>query len=146
MITRTEILLALENALKKIDGKASPWDSTYEFNKNLGEQVTSTFKYFEEYEIFPAICFSAQEESRLHIGGGIRYGLILFNFRGYILEEDPIIASEDLLEDFEHVLDNIRKEEPCIEDALITDIETDEGILAPRGVFLVTVVLRYQVN
>lgn len=121
------------------------------FSTDLGEQVFSRMKFWDEISEFPCICLVAGPESIVHQGGGFKDRYLEVTLRAYVNEEDSILALEKLLEDVEIILDNngrLAYEDSSgnlnyTRDIVITLIDTDQGALAPLGVGEMTLQVKY---
>ena len=121
------------------------------FSTDLGEQVFSRMKFWDEITEFPCICLVAGPESIVHQGAGLKDRYLDVTLRAYVNEEDSILALEKLLEDVEIILDNNGR--LAYEDSsgalnytrgiIITLIDTDQGALAPLGVGEMTLQVKY---
>lgn len=138
-MTKREMLEALVRELRLIDGGTSVLDSHYTFELDCHENVYPQYRFLEEINDFPTVCFYVVEETVTHIGGDVRYKTALINLRGYVHEnlgewEDSNWWAEALLDDIEHVLRHIRERNRCFIDVRILELSTDEGIMVPYGV------------
>lgn len=141
---RSSIIEALLNKLKTISLMNG-------FSTDLGEQVFSRMKFWDEISEFPCICLVAGPESIVHQGGGFKDRYLEVTLRAYVNEEDSILALEKLLEDVEIILDNngrLAYEDSSgnlnyTRDIVITLIDTDQGALAPLGVGEMTLQVKY---
>jgi hypothetical protein len=59
-------------------------------------------------------------------------------------EESSNYWAEALLDDIEHVLQHIRKRNPCFIDVRIVNLSTDEGIMEPYGVANMLLTVTYE--
>jgi hypothetical protein len=138
-MTKREMIEALLKELRLIDGGTSVLDYRYTFELDCHENVYSQYKFLEEVNDFPTICFSVVEETVAHIGGDVRYKTALISLRGYVHQdigeqEDSNWWAEALLDDIEHVLKYVRERNRCFVDVRILELSTDEGIMTPYGV------------
>lgn len=121
------------------------------FSTDLGEQVFSRMKFWDEISEFPCICLVAGPESIVHQAAGLKDRYLDVTLRAYVNEEDSILALERLLEDVEIILDNngrLAYEDSSgdlgyTRDIIITLIDTDQGALAPLGVGEMTLQVKY---
>lgn len=148
-MTKREMLEALVRELRLIDGGTSVFDSHYTFELDCHENVYPQYRFLEEINDFPTVCFSVVEETISHIGGDVRYKTALINLRGYVHEnlgewEDSNWWAEALLDDIEHVLRYIRERNRCFIDVRILELSTDEGIMAPYGVADMILAITYE--
>lgn len=141
---RSSIIEALSDKLKTIS-------LTNGFATDLGEQVFSRMKFWDEITEFPCICLVAGPESIVHQAAGLKDRYLDVTLRAYVNEEDSILALERLLEDVEIILDNngrLAYEDSSsnlnyTRDIIITLIDTDQGALAPLGVGEMTLQVKY---
>ena len=77
---RTQIVEALKDDLGTIDDV-------------LEANVFRQFKYLEEINDFPSICFLSRGENRLHRGAGRRLAGLQIDIRGYVY--DPTLSNEE---------------------------------------------------
>jgi hypothetical protein len=137
MKTRINVIDALISALRRIDGRDSPWDRSYNFANDLHGDVT--YGYSEDVNSFPAINIIISNESVYSIGGGVRFSNLEMQLRCYAYSESIEDASESLASDVEHVLAHYRLWAPDIDDVRVAQIETDGGINAPYGAALIDI-------
>lgn len=105
------------------------------FESNLHSNVHARFRFLDELNDFPALCFYIDSESFKHVGGGVRYRTAIVVIRGYVYSDsESSDDSEALLSDIEWVVSHIRLRNRCIIDARILSMGTDGGVLAPYGV------------
>ena len=141
---RSSIIEALSDKLKTIS-------LVNGFATDLGEQVFSRMKFWDEISEFPCICLVAGPESIVHQAAGLKDRYLDVTLRAYVNEEDSILALEKLLEDVEIILDNngrLAYEDSSgnlssTRDIIITLIDTDQGALAPLGVGEMTLQVKY---
>jgi hypothetical protein len=143
---RQSIIEALVTEALKIDG-------TGENLSNVFDNVSDRLLFWDEVVDFPAIHFTAGNETRDYQGGGYRDRFLSVTARCYVNEENAPLALSALLEDLETVLEESansqityydRRGNPqSIQDITIIQIDTDEGVLEPLGVGEVTMVVRY---
>ena len=158
-MNKHELIEILVKELRFIDGGRSSLDTKYgmsefghdgyQFTHNVHENVYPRFMFLEELNDFPTICLHALEETRAHIGAGVKYGNVLINLRGYVYDEDDddINASaEALIDDIDHVIAHIPSRHPCFVELRIIDISTDEGVMAPAGVCEINILATYLVE
>lgn len=121
------------------------------YTTDLGDQAYSRMKFWDEISEFPCICLAAGSESIVHVGGGMKDRYLNILLRAYVNEEDSIIAVERLLEDIEIIIDNNGRLAYVdssgnighTRDIIITNIDTDQGALAPLGVGEITLQVKY---
>ena len=135
MKTRINVIDALISALRRIDGRDSPWDRSYNFANDLHGDVA--YGYSEDVNSFPAINIIVENESIYSIGGGVRFSNLEMQLRCYTYDEDVEESAEALVSDVEHVLSVYRSWAPDLDDVRIAQIETDGGINAPYGAAII---------
>jgi hypothetical protein len=142
-MNRNDLQNILLSQLSLIDGGTAAlpsYDAAHvplmrRFESNLHGNVYSRFRFLDELNDFPCLCFYIDSESFKHIGGGIRYRTAVIVIRGYVYSDsDSSDDSEALLSDIEWVVSHIRLRNRCIIDARILSIGTDGGVLSPYGV------------
>jgi hypothetical protein len=129
------VIDALISALRRIDGRDSPWDRSYTFNYDLHGDAYLGFS--EDVNSFPTVNAIVSNESLYSIGGGVRFSNLQIELRCYAYSEDIEDASESLASDVEHVLSHYRLWAPDIDDVRVIQIETDGGINAPYGAAII---------
>ena len=142
---RTQVVDLLVSDLKNIDGgtaTSNPGNfiDPYTFKSNVFDtNVFRNWKYLEEINDFPTICFMVGAVSRQHVGGDVRYEFFEVNFRGYVHGEDSLNLADDLAEDIDFVVNSFRNKASTtnstleISDALVLSVSTDEGLFDPYG-------------
>ena len=143
------MLEILTRELRLIDGGTSVLDNNYQFELDCHENVYPHYLFLEEINDFPTVCFYVVEETVSHIGGGVRYKTALLNLRGYVHEElgeweNSNWWAETLIDDIEHVLEHIRRRNPCFIDVRVLELSTDEGIMEPYGVADMVISITYE--
>ena len=153
---RTSIIDLLVTDLKKINGStatSSPANfiQPYTFKSNVfSENVFRHWKYLQEINDFPTICFMVGAINRQHVGGDIRYEFFEVRVRGYVYSEDSLNAADDLSEDIDFVINSFRDNALTtnsvleISDSLVLDISTDEGLFDPYGLCDVRAQISYR--
>jgi hypothetical protein len=121
---------------------------TAAYNSLVYENVFRDFKFLQEINDFPTICFSTGRLQREHYGGGVVYERFRVNIRGYVMEDNSIEACEDLAEDIERVVNRLRdvktntNAQPITESRILS-ISTDEGLFEPYGIVDVIAEITY---
>ena len=148
---RKRIIDFLVSELKFIDGEEDGRNigvvrSGYTYKTNVFNNVFRRMKFLNEINDFPTLCVTAAGEDRIEIGAGVRFGTFGFEIRGYVKDEDTIEVEEDLADDIEYALQAAVDQANAFEivDIRITSTETDEGLMTPFGVVIVSGILRYQ--
>lgn len=124
-------------ALRRIDGRVSPWDASYEFNYDI--HGDAYYGYNENINSYPHITVIIENESIYSIGGGIRFSNLELQLRCYCYDEDIEFSAEAIVSDVEAVIDAHRSWAPYIDDFRVIQIETDGGINAPYGAAIIKV-------
>ena len=156
MARKSEVLGLLEKELRKINKELETRievpGAPYKFKTKV-QNVERRFKYIDDINAFPTICFYITNEARRHIGGGIRYAILTINVRGYVTTsmEDRLNAidvADNLLEDMEVIINGISFLDDAhdlnIEEARILSVVTDEGLFDPQGIAEITAEIVYQ--
>lgn len=141
---RSSIVDALTNKLKTISLANG-------FSTDLGEQVYPRMRFWDEIQEFPCICLVAGTETIVHQGGGMKDRYLDVTLRAYVNDEDSIATLESLLEDVEIIIDNNGRlaytdssgNTNHTRDIILTNIDTDQGALAPLGVGEMTLQVKY---
>ena len=142
---RSNILSALATKLKDIDGSGA-------FLTDVGNNVETRLKFWDEVQDFPAIHLNAGTETRVYQAGGFKDRYLNITIRCYVSDEtDATEALNLLIEDIETVVeDNSRlkyydemNNEYNTQQITIISIFTDEGVLDPLGVGEIEIEVRY---
>lgn len=141
---RTSIVEALTEKFKDISLANG-------YTTDLGEQAYSKMRFWDEIQEFPCICLVAGTESIVHQGGGLKDRYLNLVLRAYVNEEDSTLALERLLEDVEIIIDTNGRlayvdssgNTGHTRDIIITNIDTDQGVLAPLGVGEMSLQVKY---
>ena len=140
---RSGITKALADRLAKIHGSGLYYQAVAETSPRL--------KFWDEVEEFPAIHLNAGSETRQYQTGGYKDRFLNVTVRCYVNQEDSVSALDELLEDAETVLEENSKLlyldrnglEQHTHQITILSIDTDEGVLEPRGVGEILIEVRY---
>jgi len=132
---RTQIIEALQSDLSTIDTV-------------IAGNVFRQFRYLEEINDFPTICFLSRGEARIHRGAGRKLAGLQINVRGYVYDENEVGSAETLGADIETIVDNFagRYRNFGVEDCRVLSFSTDEGLFSPYGVVDLSVQLTYDVE
>lgn len=141
---RSSIISALADKLKSISLANG-------YSTDLGEEVYTRMRFWDELTEYPCICLVAGPESIVHQGGGLKDRYLDVILRVYVNTEDPIPALESVLEDIELIIDKNGRlayldssgVQNFTRDIIITLIDTDQGALAPLGVGEMTLQVKY---
>lgn len=152
MSRRTEIIDFLVSELKRInkttDSRVGLLRSPYTYKSDVGENVFRRFKYLDEINDFPAITMSVVDEDREAIGGGVHFGKVAVNLRGYVKSENALDACDDLADDMEFVIDGVNHTDTAaskeIVDCKVMAVESDQGLFEPYGIAMVDIEIIYQ--
>ena len=97
--------------------------------------VHKRFKFLDELNDFPSICFVAGGESRQELGANRRLGTIEVALRGYVFDENNVDKAEILAQNVESKVDSFSANVAArANGARVTSFRTDEGLLQPYGV------------
>ncbi len=152
MSIRSDIINNLVLNLKRINGGIDTTPGVvripYQF-KSVIDTVKRRFLYLDQINAFPMICIYGEKETRVHIGSGIKYGILQLRLRGYIMGgENSVLLSEDLADDIEYIIQALpQSSEYCndnIVDAKVISLQTDEGLFSPYGLCDLSVEISYQ--
>ena len=112
--------------------------------------VHKHFKFLEELNDFPSVCFVASSESREQLGTNRRLGTIEVALRGYVFDENNVDKAEILAQNVESKVDsfsaNVAARANGVSDARVVSFRTDEGLLQPYGVADLEVQILYDVD
>ena len=99
--------------------------------------VHKRFKFLDELNDFPSLCFVAGGESRQELGANRRLGTIEVALRGYVFDENNVDTAEILAQNVESKVDsfsaNVAARANGVSDARVTSFRTDEGLFTPYG-------------
>ena len=144
---RREIANSIVENLKKIDGSISDFDSTYIYTRNLYSKVERKIVFPNEINDYPAVFIHPGTETRNYETSEFTTANLPIVIYLYVNEEDPVSAIEEISQDIEHVLYHLTYNPTLkIEDINIESITTDEGLLAPFGVGLITINVLYNLE
>ena len=140
---RSAILDAMAELFEKIDGGDG-------YKQDLTGSIEPRMKFWDEVDSFPCLHMASGTETREYYGGGQKWRFLTVTIRIYVNSEDPITELEELLEDFETVLDDAGQFNyytttgtQQVTQVSILSISTDEGALQPLGVGEMIVEIRY---
>jgi len=141
---RANILFALAEVLKQINGTAPYWS-------DVGENVHPRLLFWDEVNEYPAIHLAVGRETRQYQGGGYKDRFLNVTIRCYVEDEDASLVLEQLLEDVETVVEQNGRlayqdstgATHTTHDMQILSIDTDEGVLTPQGVGEILLQVRY---
>jgi hypothetical protein len=145
MSRRTSIVNAFAEKFKIINGTGS-------YKTNLYNNSFSKLKFWDEVSDFPCVYIVAGSETREYMPAAFAWGFLNISLKIYTKGEDSQQLLENLLEDIELVVDNLKGS--LIYDTTnnyetaeisITSITTDEGLLSPWSVGEINLLVRYQV-
>lgn len=133
-MTLTEVSNIITEHLRLIDGGTSVFDFTTKLEHDIHENVYPEYKFLDECNDFPIVCFYILETTYSHIGAGVRYATSLIHLRGYVYEDESQTRAEELLNDIDHALLHLRRLQPCFSDCRTLQLSTDAGFMDPYGV------------
>jgi hypothetical protein len=143
-MNRRQSQLKIIDALKRIDGRTSPWNPSYTFNLDLHDNVLDHDEFVDNINSFPCVMLTITDTQIFHIGGGERYVISAFRIRGITWDEQVEDAGELLADDIEHAISKVRQDHPDFEEIRIDTVQTDEGLNAPLGAVIVQGTMVYR--
>ena len=145
---RTDIVDFLVTQLKEIDKAQSSFDSSYTYNTNLFTNVFRKIKFIDEVNDFPALYLSAGTENRDFNTKSLTVATLDVTIRAYVFGEDDAQSKvDDLIQDIEHVLYNLRdNSDKGIFDIQIDNITADEGLIEPYGLAEIVLTIQYRLE
>ncbi len=112
--------------------------------------VHKHFKFLDELNDFPSVCFVAGTERRDQLGANRRLATIDIALRGYVFDENNVDKAEILAQNVESKVDsfsaNVAARANGVSDARVVSFRTDEGLLQPYGVADLEVQILYDVE
>lgn len=150
MSARSGIPKALAARLKEEVTGSDPYVN------NLYGNVTNQAVHFDSINDFPFISVTPGPETRENHPSNQTWGFLTVYFRVYVSNEDDAQGElESIISDLEIFIDNHRRlsyniltpsgiKSHEITDSEITSITTDEGLLRPKAVGEVAILIRYE--
>jgi len=143
MSKRSQIVQALVTKLKEIDGNPP-------YTSNLFTNVENKLVFWDEVSDYPYVYLNTGPETRDYLPGGFKWANLIIYIRVYVEKENPEIELEKIFEDIETIVDNTGNLEYSAgnytEDIKILSINTDEGLLAPKGIGEITLQITYDLQ
>ena len=145
---RKEIVEYVVGELKNINGGVSTYSSSYTYNNNLFDNVYRKLKFLDEVNDFPAIYVSAGTEIRNFNSKDLTVAQLDVTIRAYVYGEDNSQSlADDLVQDIEHVIYSLEdKSDIGIQDIIIDNVSTDEGLAHPYGLAEIELTTVYRLN
>ena len=143
---RRDIANFLVGELKKINGAASTFDSSYTYQVNLFDNVFRRLKFLDEINDFPSVYIQAGTEDRVYDSKGLTTSTLDIMIRVYVHTENAVEELESTMQDIEFVIYNMDTEKYGIMDVQVASMGTDEGLLDPYGIGEVAVTVQYDVT
>jgi len=143
---RRDIANFLVGELKKINGAASTFDSSYTYQVNLFDNVFRRLKFLDEINDFPSVYLQAGTEDRVYDSKGLTTSTLDIMIRVYVHTENAVEELESTMQDIEFVIYNMDTEKYGIMDVQVASMGTDEGLLDPYGIGEVAVTVQYDVT
>ena len=143
---RRDIANFLVGELKKIDGNASSFDSSYTYQVNLFDNVFRRLKFLDEINDFPSVYLQAGTEDRVYQSKGLTTSTLDLMIRVYVHTEDAVETLESTMQDIEFVIYNMDTEKYGMMDVQVATMSTDEGLLDPYGIGEVGGTVQYDVT
>ena len=112
--------------------------------------VHKHFKFLDELNDFPSVCFVAGTERRDQLGANRRLATIDIALRGYVFDENNVDKAEILAQNVESKVAsfsaNVAARANGVSDARVTSFRTDEGLFTPYGLADLEVQILYDVE
>ena len=143
---RRDIANFLVGELKKINGAASTFDSSYTYQVNLFDNVFRRLKFLDEINDFPSVFLQAGTENRVYDSKGLTTSTLDIMIRVYVHTENAVEELESTMQDIEFVIYNMDTEKYGMMDVQVATMSTDEGLLDPYGIGEVGVTVQYDVT
>ena len=143
---RRDIANFLVGELKKINGAASTFDSSYTYQVNLFDNVFRRLKFLDEINDFPSVFLQAGTENRVYDSKGLTTSTLDIMIRVYVHTENAVEELESTMQDIEFVIYNMDTEKYGMMDIQVATMSTDEGLLDPYGIGEVGVTVQYDVT
>ena len=137
--------------LSELDGT-----KTTQYFTNIFQNVFVQNKNFSQIQDYPAVTVTTGPESFEYLPSGARWNTLVLYIRGFVKNEDDSAAElERLIEDIKNIIDNfdsipytVTKPDSTIlnlrtTQSTISEISTDEGLLAPLGIGEISLTIRY---
>ena len=107
---RRDIANFLVGELKKINGAASTFDSSYTYQVNLFDNVFRRLKFLDEINDFPSVFLQAGTENRVYDSKGLTTSTLDIMIRVYVHTENAVEELESTMQDIEFVIYNMDTE------------------------------------
>ena len=112
--------------------------------------IFKNYKFLDEINDFPSVCFVAGSENREELGANRRLGTIEVALRGYVFDENNVDIAEILAQNVESKVDsfsaNVAARANGVSDARVISFRTDEGLLQPYGVADLEIEILYDLD
>lgn len=152
MSYRVSIAKSLSNIITNtLDGT-----NTTEYYTNIYSNVFTQSKTFSQINDFPAITVTTGPETFEYLPAGLRWANLVLYIRAYVKsEDDAAYQLESLIEDIKNIIDkndsfSYTVTKPDLSEITLTttqstisEISTDEGLLAPLGIGEIVLTIRY---
>jgi hypothetical protein len=146
MSNRNLITSAIINSLKRIDGRTSPYNASYEFKTDVRENVYKGFVYIDEINDFPSIYVTSGSEQRIYNTNKLTEAVVSTAIRCYIYGADSQQQVDNIISDVEHVIYSYKLDTTLqIQDITIKEILTDSGLLEPYGMAEIFLTTRFEI-
>lgn len=152
MSFRNSIVASIGDLIKKeLDGT-----QTNKYFTNIYSNVFTSSRQFSQIQDYPAVTVSAGPESFEYQTAGLRWNFLQIYIRMYVKDEsEPNAKLELIIEDIKNLIDefdsisytvtkpdgtelNLRTTQ-----STLSEISTDEGLLAPLGIGELVLTIRY---
>lgn len=146
MSNRKLITDAVVSALRRIDGRTSPYSSDYEFKTDLHQNAYKGFKFIDEINDFPSIYVSSGLEQRVYNTADLTEGIVTTAIRCYVCGDTPQELTNYIVQDIEHVIYSMEFDVGLqVQDITVKEILTDSGLLEPYGMAEIFLSVRFEI-
>ena len=101
-------------------------------------------KFLHEINDFPSFYVHAGAENRTHYGAGFKLCIIDISIRSYNFT-DNVVTTEDIARELETRIQQYRYTNTEIEEARVTSLSTDEGMMEPYSVCDINAQILYRI-
>lgn len=141
---RRQLIDLLISKLITINGAISTEDSAYTYHTNLFNNVFRGLRYIDEINDFPSIYLSTGPETYVYNTVGNTQAFTDIMIRCYVKVEANRDALDDLIEDIDHLISKMRTDQLNIQDIMVLNVDTDQGIIEDYGIAEITVRILYE--
>jgi hypothetical protein len=145
---RTFINLMITN-LKEIDGGVSPFDLNYTFLSNVFNNVSRGHGNFENINDYPTIKVIAGPERYTYNTVGNTSSSLILLLRCYLKNGDRSSLKaevDNLIQDIDHVIYKMPTDTDNLQQVLVTEVDSDQGLLEDYAVVEIKLLLTYELS